>query len=123
MTPRTAARALSATFLVTGVTHLVAPAFYEPLVPPALPGRQRWWVYASGAAELGCAAGLAAEATRRRAAEASAVLLVAVFPGNAWMAWQWRHRAAPLRLAAVLRLPVQVPLVAWARYCGRAAQV
>jgi len=119
MSPRTAARALAATFLVTGTTHFLAPRFYEPLVPPALPGSQRLWVYASGAAELVCCAGLAAERTRRRASTASAVLLVAVVPGNAWMAWRWRHRPAPLRLAAYLRVPLQVPLVGWARYCGR----
>ena len=119
MTPRTAARALAATFLATGLTHLVAPGFYEPLVPPALPGTQRWWVYASGVAELGCGAGLATDAGRRRAATASALLLVAVFPGNAWMAWRWRDRPAPVRWAAYLRLPVQVPLVAWALFAGR----
>jgi uncharacterized membrane protein len=70
-------------------------------------------------AELACAASLCREATRRRGALASAALLVAVVPGNAWMAWRWRTRPAPARLAAYARLPLQVPLIAWARYAGK----
>jgi uncharacterized membrane protein len=119
VTPRTAARCLAAVFLTTGTTHFAKPSTYEPLVPPLLPGSARSWVYASGVAELGCAAALAVEATRRQAATASAALPVAVFPGNVWMAWRWRHRPAPALLAAIARLPLQAPLVAWARYSAR----
>jgi uncharacterized membrane protein len=94
----------------SGLLHLVAPGVFEPLIPPVL-GAPRAWVYASGVAELGCAAALVGPATRRRGALASAVLLVAVFPGNVWLAVE--PGDVP-RWLAVGRLPLQVPLVLWA---------
>jgi uncharacterized membrane protein len=116
--PATAARVLGGVFLVTGGTHLVRPGFYRALIPPAMPGPATWWVYGSGVAELGCAALLVAPRTRRAGGRASALLLVGVFPGNAWMAWLWRDRGLADRLIAYGRLPLQLPLVAWALYCA-----
>jgi uncharacterized membrane protein len=42
-----------------------------------------------------------------------------VFPANVQMAADWRHRPAPLRTAALARLPLQLPLVLWARAVAR----
>ncbi len=102
------------TFAVSGVVHLVRPQVYEPLVPRALPG-PRALVLASGAAELACAYGLA---TRRRwAPEASAALLVGVWPGNWTMALAWHRSSRRGRAAKAMawaRLPLQIPLVVWA---------
>ena len=56
-------------------------------------------------------------ATNRR--EAAAAFFVGVFPANVQMAVDWRHRPAPLRTAALSRLPLQVPLVRWARGVAR----
>src|SRR3954447_24223182 len=99
-----------------GVLHLVRPGIYRPLIPRAL-GRPDPWVRWSGYAELACAAALVAPPTRRVGGWASAALLVAVFPGNVTFAVRsrpdarsWVGRPGP----AWARLPLQVPLVAWA---------
>jgi uncharacterized membrane protein len=93
-----------------GVLHFTNPGFYEALIPDFLPA-PRAWIYGSGVAELACAAALLPERTRRTGALASAGLLVAVFPGNLWMAYEPGDLP---RWAAVARLPLQVPLVLWA---------
>lgn len=102
--------ALSAFLGGAGVLHFVVPGFYEPLIPPFLPA-PRAWIYASGVAELACAALVAVPRTRRTGGLASAALLVAVLPGNVWMAVE--PGDVP-RWAAIARLPLQVPLVLWA---------
>jgi uncharacterized membrane protein len=94
----------------SGVLHLVTPGFYERLIPPLL-GSPRAWVYGSGVVELACAAALVAPRTRARAGLATAALLVAVFPGNVYLAVE--PGDVP-RWAAIARLPLQVPLVLWA---------
>lgn len=104
-----------------GAAHFAVPRQFDAIVPRALPGSPRTWTYASGVAELALAAGVALPRTRKTAALATAALFVAVFPANVKMAWDWRNRPAPLRAAAVGRLPLQVPLVLWARGVARAA--
>ena len=98
-----------------GVLHFVAPGPYERLIPPFL-GAPRPWVYGSGVVELACGAAVAAPATRRKGAWATAALLVAVFPGNVYMAVE--PGDVP-RWLAVARLPLQVPLVLWAVQVAR----
>ncbi|HEV7195449.1 MAG TPA: MauE/DoxX family redox-associated membrane protein, partial [Pedococcus sp.] len=70
---------LATLFLTSGTTHLVRPEVFDPLVPSSLP-RRRELIYASGVAELICAAGLLHPRTRRHAGWASAALLLGVFP-------------------------------------------
>ncbi|WUH94354.1 hypothetical protein OG900_32285 [Streptomyces sp. NBC_00433] len=108
------AHLLAGLLATAGVTHFAAPKPYDALIPKSLPGRPRTWTKASGAAELALAAALVVPATRRPAALLTAGLFVAVFPGNVKMAYDWRHRRPVLKAAAYGRLPVQVPLVAWA---------
>ena len=103
---------LAVLFATSGVLHLLTPRRFEQIVPRPLPGK-RALVYLSGAAELGCAAGLVAPPTRRAAGLASAVLLVAVFPANVQMALDvFTRRGRLARLLAAARLPLQAPLVA-----------
>ncbi len=114
---------LAALLASSGVLHLLRPAPYAAIVPRRL-GRPTAWVYVSGVAEIACAATLARSATRRRAGLASAVLLVAVFPANVQMAVTATRssRASTLyRALALGRLPLQVPLVAWALSIARSA--
>jgi uncharacterized membrane protein len=85
---------LVALFLTSGSTHLVRPQVFEPLMPRALP-RHRAIIYASGVAELLCAAGLLHPRTRKVAGYASAILLVGVFPGNVQMSAGYARRAPP----------------------------
>ena len=108
------ATALAATLTTTGVLHLVAPAPFDRIVPRSLPGTPRFWTLASGIAELGVAAAVAAPRTRRLGAAAAAVLFVAVFPANVKMARDWSDRPLPVRAVAWARLPLQLPLIGWA---------
>lgn len=105
-----------------GVAHFAAPRTFDAIVPRALPGSPRTWTYASGVAELALAAGVALPATRKAAALATAAFFVGVFPANVKMAVDWRRRPAPLKAAAIGRLPLQIPLVLWARGVARNAE-
>ena len=119
--PRSA-YALAALLTATGSAHFLVPAPFVRIVPRRLPAR-RALVYLSGAAELACATGLVHPRTRRPAAMATGLLLVAVFPGNVDMAMRSRRRSAAYRLAAWARLPLQVPLVVWAVSIARQPSV
>ena len=105
---------LSLLFLVTGTLHFVTPGPFLRIMPPFLP----WpgaMVAISGVAEILGAIGLLLPALRRPAAYGLAVLLVAIFPANIYMAvahipfpgiygeswFQWA------------RLPFQFVLIAW----------
>ena len=113
-------RSLAALLTITGAAHLARPRTFEPLIPRAL-GDPRPWVLWSGAAELGCAAGLVVPRTRRAAALASAALFVGVYPGNVKMAMDaQRSGSRAVRAATLARLPMQAPLVWWALRLARA---
>ncbi len=113
-------RALAGLLLVSGAGHLLRPRVFDSIVPRWLPPSRRFWTVASGLAELGIGLLLTRAETRRAGGLAAAGLFVAVFPANVWMVWLWR-REPPLRLAAaVARLPLQLPLVAWALRVARA---
>jgi uncharacterized membrane protein len=108
------ALALAALLAVAGAGHFAAPAFFDAMIPEALPGEPRTWTHASGVAELGVAAALAVPRTRRLGGYAAAALFVAVFPANVQMALDWSDRSLVERAVAYARLPLQVPLVWWA---------
>ncbi len=101
-------------FVAAGVMHFVMPDAYVRIVPPAL-GHARMLVLISGVAEMLGGIGLLVPWTRRAAAWGLALLLVAVFPANVYMAVA--HLPLPgimgHRWAQWLRLPLQVPLIWW----------
>ena len=107
---------LAASFAASGVLHLVRPQIFETIVPRQLPER-RGLVYASGVAELACAAALLHPRTRKAAGWASAALLVAIFPANVQMAVTEGKRASRgtgsrgMQVATLIRLPLQIPLI------------
>lgn len=109
-----AAIAMSVLLAGAGVTHFVAPAFYDALVPTQLPGTARFWTLASGVAEFGVAAAVAVPRTRRLGGLAAAALFVAVLPANIKMAVDWSDRSPQEQAIAYGRLPLQIPLVWWA---------
>ena len=111
---------LHAAFTISGVTHLVRPETFEPLMPAWMPAH-REVILASGIAELVCAAGILHPRTRKAAGWASAALLVAVFPGNVKMATdaQKTHNTTYQR-TTLARLPMQVPLIRAALKAARA---
>lgn len=111
--------AVGAAFAISGVAHFVSPQTFIPLVPRALPAPTAL-IYLSGAAELVCAAGLALRA--RWAGPASALLLLAVWPGNVQMALDAgsgrNSGLADDPAIAWARVPLQVPLI-WAALQAR----
>jgi uncharacterized membrane protein len=119
--PARSTRLLVGLLAGAGATHFLVPKPYDAIVPKSLPGSPRTWTRASGAAELALAAAVALPATRRTGALVTAGFFAAVFPANVKMAYDWRHRPAPLKAAAYARLPVQVPLVVWALKVSRGA--
>ena len=109
---------VAALFLGSGTLHLVRPETFLPLVPSGMPARDAV-ILVSGVAELICGAGLLARAGW--AGPASALLLVAIFPGNLAFALDAAAdgTAQPLLVvAAWARLPLQVPLI-WAALQSR----
>ena len=116
------ARAFGPFFVFAGIMHFVIPRTYEAIVPDYLP-RKRMIVYASGVAEILGGAGVLVRPLRRAAAWWSIATLVAVFPANLHMALHHdRYRKVPGgRIALLLRLPVQLLFIAWARAAAREA--
>lgn len=93
--------------------HFVSPEFFDELVPSWVPGEPRAWTYASGVAELGVAALLANRRTERIGGWAAFGLLLAVYPANIWDVVE--HPPTDGRgIASLVRLPLQLPLLAWA---------
>ncbi|MEU9455478.1 hypothetical protein [Streptomyces sp. NPDC048277] len=110
---------LAGLLAAAGVAHFAAPKSFDATIPGALPGPPRAWTYGSGAVELALAAGIALPRTRAVAARAATAFFVGVFPANVKMAVDWQKRPEPLRTAALARLPLQIPLVLWARGVAR----
>lgn len=114
--PGMGSRAIATAFITSGVTHLVRPQVFLPMIPKALPA-PRAIVYASGVAELVCAAGLLTG--RRWAGPASAAVLIGVLPGNVQMAMDRtaaaRRKPTAKRIAiaagAWARIPGQIPMI------------
>ncbi|MFZ3592881.1 DoxX family protein [Streptomyces sp. BH104] len=104
-----------------GAAHFLLPKQFDAIVPRRLPGSPRAWTYASGVVELALAAGVAVPRTQPRSATAAAAFFVAVVPANVKMAADWKDRPAPLRRAVQARVPLQIPLVLWARKVARDA--
>ena len=71
-------------FIYVGVLHFVDTEWFNPIVPPWL-GWPAFWVILSGIFEVVVGIALLIPKTRRNAALASALLLIAVYPANMYM--------------------------------------
>ena len=109
-------------FVASGILHFAIPETYARIVPPMFP-RPRLLVLISGGAEILGGVGLLVPRTRRAAAFGLAVLLVAVFPANIYMAVAHVPSQGIMgnRWLQWLRLPFQVPLICWAWHYTRKA--
>ncbi|MDN5756876.1 MAG: hypothetical protein L0J17_02550 [Brevibacterium sp.] len=94
---------------LAGIAHFLRPETFDSIVPPRL-GDPRFITYASGVAEIGCAALLVLPPTRRLGGLAASALLVAVYPANIYTVKKHWHNPRG-RAVALARLPLQVPLV------------
>jgi len=108
---RIGAYRIAALLLGIGTVHFVAPKPFDGIIPAELPGSPRFYTYASGVAEIGIGGLLLVERTRRLAALAAVALFIAVFPGNVNMVRLWWDKPWPMRIFALARLPLQIPMI------------
>jgi len=118
----TTGRGMAIMLILTGVGHFAFPAQLDAIVPPFLPGEERFWTYLSGVAELVVAAMLLAPITakflnqniRLLGAWSALALFIAVYPANIYMAIDYSDRELTEQLFAYARLPLQFGLFYWA---------
>lgn len=106
-----AAQRMAALLLGMGTLHFVAPKPFDTIIPAELPGSARFYTYASGVGELATGALLAVPRTRRLGALAAVALFLAVLPGNINMVRLWWGKPWPMRVVAIARLPLQIPMI------------
>ncbi|WP_273732635.1 hypothetical protein [Mycolicibacterium septicum] len=109
-----AAQRMAALLLGMGTLHFVAPKPFDAIIPAELPGSARFYTYASGVGELATGVLVAVPRTRRLGALAAVALFIAVFPGNVNMVRLWWDKPWPMRIVAIARLPLQIPMITWA---------
>ena len=112
---------MAAMLIGIGIVHFAAPKPFDTIVPAELPGSPRFYTYASGVAEVGVGALLLAPRTRRLGATAAIALYLAVWPANWNMVRLWWGKPWPMRIAAMARLPFQIPMIISALKVRRAA--
>ncbi len=98
-------------FLIGGIAHFIATEAEMRIVPPYIPW-PRAAVLLSGVFELAGAAGLLWRPTRRAAGIGLFALTIAVTPAHFYMLQRPDLFASVPYWALVLRLPVQVALLA-----------
>jgi uncharacterized membrane protein len=107
----TRAYRIAALLLGSGVAHFLMPKPYDTIVPVELPGSQRFYTYASGVAELVSGALLLSPRTRKLGALSAVAVFVGVFPANINLVRLWRDKPLFMRLGAISRLPLQIPMI------------
>jgi len=110
---------LGGALVAIGILHFIRPAAFTSIVPPYLPFPLAL-VYISGAAEIALGVLLQFAETRRLAAWGLIALLIAVFPANVHM-WLHPEQFPSLSPTALLiRLPLQLVLIALVYWVGLA---
>lgn len=104
---------MAALYVAAGVNHFWHPKTYLRIMPSWLPWHSGL-VAASGVAEIVLGLLLLPAITRPFAAWGIILLLIAVFPANVHMAVDWYRKGNPSLWLALLRLPLQILLIAWA---------
>lgn len=102
---------MGAMMLGMGTLHFAAPKPFDGIVPAELPGSPRFYTYASGVGELAVGALLLAPKTRRLGALAAIALFISVFPANVNLVRLWKDKPLFMRLGAIARLPLQIPMI------------
>ncbi len=107
-------------YIIAGILHFINPEFYLQLMPPIIP--LSWHlslINVSGIAEIFLGIGLIIPSTRKISAYGIVALLIAVFPANIYMAFNYEllHEmdVSPL-FAIAVRLPLQFVLIGIANW-------
>lgn len=120
--PSVPALGLAALLAGAGASHFAVPGVYDVMIPSALPGRPRMWTLGTGATEIAVATAVLLPATRRHGALAAAALFAGVLPANVKVAVDARSSdSTSYKVGTLLRLPLQLPLIAWALRVRRTA--
>ena len=112
---------LAGLLLGVGSLHFLAPKPFDGIIPTELPGSPRLYTYASGVAEVATGAALLAPRLRRLGALAAIAVFIGVFPGNVNMVRLWWDKPWPMRVIALARLPLQIPMITEALKVSRNA--
>ncbi|GAA3767657.1 DoxX family protein [Terriglobus aquaticus] len=109
----------SAFYFVAGGLHLWRPRLYLAIMPDHY-SHPVAWVAATGVAEIAGAIGLLLPATRRAAAIGIILMLVGYFDVHIFMLQHAGDRFASIpHWALIVRLPLQLVLIAWAAAYAR----
>ncbi|BFU78865.1 DoxX family protein [Arcobacter sp. 15-2] len=100
-------------FVLGGIAHFTKTEFYLKAMPEYLPLHE-FIVYASGVLEIVLGILLLINKTTRKAAIGIIVLLIAVFPANIHMYLNYTDFPDMSETALLIRLPIQLILIAWA---------
>ncbi len=100
-------------YIMGGINHIARPDFYLAIMPHWMPFHFML-VLISGIFEIALGILVMLPSTSRIAAWGIIFLLIAVFPANIQMAVDYYHQNNPNLWVALLRLPLQIPLIWWA---------
>ncbi|MDQ6814459.1 MAG: DoxX family protein [Bacteroidota bacterium] len=100
-------------YMAAGINHFRSPDFYYRIMPRYLPYPYEL-IYISGICESFLGILLFFRPTRSVAAWGIVVLLLAVFPANIQMLVNYIQEHNPRLWVAIIRLPLQLPLIWWA---------
>jgi len=100
-------------YILAGLNHFRVPRLYQRMIPPALPKPEALNII-SGLAELLLGIALCVPVLSNSAAWGIVLLLIAVFPTNVYMLTNPRAGMGVPKWLLLLRLPLQLVLIAWA---------
>lgn len=100
-------------YIAAGINHFRSAQFYFKIMPPYLPYSYPL-IYISGAIETLLGVLLLFDKTKNVAAWGLIVLLIAVFPANIQMLINYINENNSRLCVAIVRLPLQLPLILWA---------
>lgn len=105
---------LAAFMTSAAIGHFANPKFFDDIVPVWMPGEPRTTTYLSGVAELAAGSLLLMRRTAKLGGWTTLLVLIGVYPANVQMAIDTGVPKTADGWAIWVRLPLQIPLFAWA---------